>query len=243
MRVLQFQDVLDIAGKHQVVATHDKLVLVDGHCDVVEVAHLDEPAALHVEQSGIAQRLADKLISRWHQHLHGIFCRILRVGFRRLAVGQQSAHGDDTQHADGQTEQTGDGRSQYVHRRARVVGIETRDNQVWRRTNQRTHATHARGVAQRNEQLRWRDIQLLRPHFYNSYEERHHRRIAQKRTQRSHRQHQSNHSLGVGLRLPQQVFHNPLQHAGIGQSGHHHKQHANHNDRRATEAREGLFGI
>ena len=60
-------------------------------------------------------------------------------------------HSDDGKHTDGETEESGDSRCQHIHRYTRILSIETRDNQVWRRTDQRTHATHTRGITQRDE--------------------------------------------------------------------------------------------
>ena len=39
------------------------------------------------------------------------------------------------------------------------------------------------------------------------------------------------------------MLHHPLQHAGIGQSGHYDEQYADDYHRRGAEAREGLLGI
>ena len=115
MALLQLQYILDISSKHHVVATHDKLVLVDGHAHIVKMAHLNESSALHVAQLRIAQRLTNKLIVRRHYHLHRIFHRILIVRFRRLAVWQQTVQGDDAQHTDKQAEQARYRRGQHVH--------------------------------------------------------------------------------------------------------------------------------
>ena len=39
------------------------------------------------------------------------------------------------------------------------------------------------------------------------------------------------------------MSHNPLQHTGMGQTRYHDKQHSDHNNRRAAETGERLFGI
>ena len=116
----------------------------------------------------------------------GLFCLfigVLSIIAMRQLLPDRKAPGSDSEdtaeYTDEQAEQTGYRGRQHVHRRARMVGIETRDNQVGRRTNQRTHTTHARGIAQRNQQLGRRNTQFLRPHLNNTDKECHHRRITE----------------------------------------------------------------
>ncbi len=68
---------------------------------------------------------------------------------------------DDDVHRQGKTDRGW--LYQHVHRRAGLIGIEAVDDQVRRRADKSADAAHARGVAQRDEQFRRRDAQLLRP--------------------------------------------------------------------------------
>ena len=160
-------------------------------------------------------------------NFHSVLARRFECTLWRLAVGQQLAHGNDGEHTDEETEQARNSSGQHIHRSTGLIGIETGDDQVWRRTNQRTHTTHARCIAQRNQQFRRRDAQFLRPHLDDAYEEGHNSGVAEERTKGSHWEHESDDSLGIALRLTQQVFHNPLQHTGMGKSCHHYEEHSN----------------
>ena len=54
MRLGQLLDFFDLTGKNHVVTTHNKLILVNRHLHTVEMLHLDQFAALHIHQTGIA---------------------------------------------------------------------------------------------------------------------------------------------------------------------------------------------
>ena len=53
MTLGQFEDILDMASKHQVIATHDKLIGIDGYRHSVKVVHLNQSTSLHVHQACI----------------------------------------------------------------------------------------------------------------------------------------------------------------------------------------------
>ena len=63
-----------------------------------------------------------------------------------------------------------------------MFGIETRDDEVRRCSDQGTHTSHARSIAQRDEQLGGGDIKFLRPHLDDIHEEGHDGGIAEERT-------------------------------------------------------------
>ena len=202
VRFLQIQQIAYLTCIHQSVTAHQRFVVRHRRYDllVVKMADLNQTAALHVVQSQLADRHADMFVVRRNQHLHRVIARALKRLFRRFAVRQQLTHRDDAQYADSQAEDTRYGRRQDVHRLARFLFVQTADDQVRRRTDQRTHTTHTRSVTQRDQQFGRRDIEFLRPHLDDVHKQRHHRRVAQKRTQCRYRQHQSQYRLGITLR-------------------------------------------
>ena len=125
------------------VAAHQDFILIDGHRSIVEMMPFQKAAALDVEHASLTNRLGNKLMGRRNNQLRGIFYCVFRVGFGSLAVGQQTSEGNDTQHANEQTEETGYGGCQHVHYTVCLICIESRDNQVWRRAYQCTYSTHA----------------------------------------------------------------------------------------------------
>ena len=156
MALLQVEYLIDMTCENQAVATHQ--ILIFGHrrhnLAVVVMHDLDQRAAMDIGQPGLLHGLAHMGVVGGHKQLYRVVgCRLEgRLG--RLAVGQEFAHGDDGEHADKEAEQAGDGGGQHVHRRSGAIGIQSGDNQVGGRTDKRTHATHARGIAQRYQQLR-----------------------------------------------------------------------------------------
>ena len=86
-----------LSGIHQMVSTHNRLVLRDGRWDIVKVIQCYQAATLNVVQSGLIQCLADVRVVRRYQHLYGILARRFESAVRCLAVGQQPAHGNDRQ--------------------------------------------------------------------------------------------------------------------------------------------------
>ena len=151
--IRHLEDFVYLSGIDQMVTTHDRLVLRDRHRDIVEMIHLDQAAAANVEESGLAQRLADIGIVRRNLQSHRVVASRFESTLRRLAVRQQTAHGNDRQHTDDQAEKSGDSRGQDVHGLACLLLVESADNEVRRRTNEGTHTAHARGITQGNEQF------------------------------------------------------------------------------------------
>ena len=179
--LLQVEQLVNLSGKHKTVATHQELIgwYREYELAVIEMLHLYQRTAIHFRKPSFLDGLSDKLVIRRHQQFHCVLRGSLESRLRRLTVGQQLSHRNDGEHADAKAEDTGDRRSQHVHRRTRLLSIEPRDNQVWRRTDQRTHTAHARSIAQRYQQFRGRDIQFLRPHFDDTHEEGDHSGVAE----------------------------------------------------------------
>ena len=132
-----------LSGIDQMVATHEGLILRKGHGGVVKVIHSYQTAAVDMVEASLSQRLAYIRIVRRNLQFHSVVARRFKGTLRRLAVGQQTAHGNDRQHADGQTEQTRNRRAQDIHGLARLLLVESADDKVRRRTDKRTHTTHA----------------------------------------------------------------------------------------------------
>ncbi len=128
---------------NQMVATHDGLVLYDRRRHVVEVIQAYQATTLDVEQAGLTYRLTDMGIVRRDTQFNGVLACRLEGAIRRLAIRQQTAHGDDRQHTHAQTEQARHGGGQDVHDLARLLLIQSADDEVWRCAYQGTHATHA----------------------------------------------------------------------------------------------------
>ena len=142
------KQLVDLPGIHQMVTAHDGFVLRDRHRDIIVMIHLYQTAPLDMEETGIAQRFADMWIVRRYTQLHSVLPRRLEGTLRRLAVGQQTAHGNDRQHTDGQTEQTRDGSGQDVHGLARFLLVESANDEVRWCTDKGTNTTHARSITQ-----------------------------------------------------------------------------------------------
>ena len=66
-------NLVNLSGVNQVVATHDRLVLGDRGGDVVEVVHLDKTTALDAVDASLAQCLADIRVVRGDLQFYGIF--------------------------------------------------------------------------------------------------------------------------------------------------------------------------
>ena len=86
-------------------------------------------------------------VVRRNTQFHGVLTRRLKGTLSSLAVRQQSTHGNNRQHADNQTEQSGDRCGQDVHGHARLLLVESTDDKVRRRTDKGTHTAHSRCIA------------------------------------------------------------------------------------------------
>ena len=147
------QNLVDLSGIYQMVTSHDNLVLIDGRRDIVEVIHFYQATAIDMKKIGLGERLTDIRIVRRHLQFHSILARGFESILGGITFGQQTAHGNDRQYADGQTEQARDGGGQYVHRFARLLLVESADDQVRRRTDKGADTAHTRGITQGNQQF------------------------------------------------------------------------------------------
>ena len=105
--------------------------------------------SMHIHQPRLFDGFANMLVVRGHQQFHRIVGGGFEGRFRCLTVGQELAQGDDGEYADAEAEQARYGGGQHIHGSTGAVGIKTGYDQVRRCTNQRTHTSHTRGVAQR----------------------------------------------------------------------------------------------
>ena len=64
MSLLQLQYFVNLTGIDQTVATHEELIIAEVRRVVVEVANGYQVTAFHIEQPGLAQRLADVRVVR-----------------------------------------------------------------------------------------------------------------------------------------------------------------------------------
>ena len=131
-----------LSGIDQMVTTQNGLVLHNWRRSIVEVIQIYQTAALDVDETSLAQCLSDIGIVRRNLYFHGVVARRFECTLRRLAVGQQTAHGNDRQNADGQTEQSRDGCGEDVHGLARLLLVESANDEVGRRTDKGTDTAH-----------------------------------------------------------------------------------------------------
>ena len=125
MRLSQLLYLVNITCIHQMVATHQELVLINRHRHIVEMTPFQQSSTINIEKAGIVYRLTDIPIVRWHYELNGIVGGRVIIRLRSLTVGQQTSHGNDRQHTNAQTEETWNQRGQHIHRNASPVGIES----------------------------------------------------------------------------------------------------------------------
>ena len=179
----QVEYLFDLPGIDQAVASHDKFIVGDGSDDFpVETHDFNQTASFHVHQSRLADGLSDDGTFRGDQQFHGVVGSCLEIVVSRLAIWQQAAQDQDGNHPDDQAEQPRQSGDEYVHGFTGVFLVETGNNQVGRRTDKRTHPSHARSIAQWNKQARRRNAQFLSPHLDHIQKQRHHRSVVEHAT-------------------------------------------------------------
>ena len=237
VRLLQFDDVIDLAGINKTVSAKNELIGRDRRYDLlVETHNLDELATLHFVESGLFDGFAYMLAVCGHQQFHGVVARRFEPLFRSLTVGQQAPHGNHREDADAHAEQSGHQRREHVHGFSGLFGIHSRDNHVGWCSDERADTAHARGIAQRDKQFRRSDVEFLSPHLYHIDKECHYRGVVQKRGEHGHGDHQAHDGLRVRAGRAQQMFGDPLENTRMYKSGNDNEQGTDDHHRRAAEA-------
>ena len=145
VRLLQLKQFVYLSGIDQTVAAHQRFIIRHRRHNllIVKVAQLYETAAANIVQPKAADALRNIRIIGGHKHLYGVFARRFEGCLWSLAVGQQTAHGNDREDANCKAEEARYGCSEYVHCHTGLVFVESADNQVWRRADKSADTTHA----------------------------------------------------------------------------------------------------
>ena len=182
---------------------------------MVEMTNSYQVTAFHMEQSGLAQRLADIRVVGGYQQLHRIVERRLKSLFRRLSFRQPPAHGNDKHDSYNKAQCSRHEDGKHVHGFTGGIFVEVSNDNVSRCTNQRTDTTHLYRIHHRKVQFRRYSVQFPRPAFHHITEEYGQHRVADESAQHRNWHHHAQEGRRITVRQSEYMLQHPLQYTCI----------------------------